>query len=747
MARPDGNGATGRRGVTRNDGGAAVEKDVRPESVARAEELRALIRHNNELYNVLDAPEIPDAEYDLLVLELRQLEADYPSLVTPDSPTQTVGAAPSGLFQEVRHRVPMMSLDNAFDEDELRAWGERLRRVDPSLDLDALAFSSEPKVDGVAMSLVYEKGRFAQAATRGDGVTGEDVTANVATVKDVPKDLAKAGGPYPGVLEVRGEIYMPVADFEAMNKRQAEAGERLFVNPRNSAAGALRQKDPGVTARRPLHFWAYAIGFVEGAAARRAWPATTQTATLAQLKKAGFPVSPDARQVVGMAAVVARCNELAASRHDMAYEIDGVVNKVDELALHAVFGATSRAPRWAIAFKFPPEERTTRLLDIMVSIGRTGRATPFARLEPVFVGGSTVGVATLHNEDQVAAKDVRPGDLVIVRKAGDVIPEVVGPVKEGPGVPARRKPKWKFPTKCPSCGEPLVRLPDESDTYCTNIDCPAQRVQRIAHYSSRSAMDIEGLGEERVLQLVAAGLVNDPADLYGLTIDELVQLERFAEISARNLVSAIGASRTRPLSRLLVALGIRHVGPTGARAVARAFGTLEAIEAATVEELAAVDGVGGVIAASLAEFLSADTNVAVISRLRAAGVSTEEPGAAGTTGGSTGAVTSSPQTLSGKAVVVTGAVPGYTEKEPRRRSWRAAARRPAACRRRRLPSSSAMHPGPRRPRRPRISASRPSTQRRSTRCSKRANCRGKAGGGVSTGRACALGSVGPARCP
>jgi DNA ligase (NAD+) len=654
MARKGG-GASSGNGGTPSDGGR-----VPPEAAARAKGLRTLIRHNNELYNVLDAPEIPDAEYDLLVVELRQLETDYPALVTDDSPTQTVGAAPSGLFQEVRHRVPMMSLDNAFDEDELRAWGERLRRADPSLDLDALAFSCEPKVDGVAMSLVYEKGRFVQAATRGDGVSGEDVTANVATVKDVPSVLAKAGGPYPDVLEVRGEIYMPVADFDAMNKRQADAGERLFVNPRNSAAGALRQKDPGITATRPLHFWAYAIGFVEHAPSKQPWPAATQTATLAQLKKAGFPVSPDARQVRGMAAVVARCNELAATRHDMAYEIDGVVTKVDELALHAVFGSTSRAPRWAIAFKFPPEERTTRLLDIMVSIGRTGRATPFARLEPVFVGGSTVGVATLHNEDQVAAKDVRPGDLVIVRKAGDVIPEVVGPVKDGPGAPKRRKPKWTFPTSCPSCGEPLVRLPGESDTYCTNIDCPAQRVQRIAHYASRSAMDIEGLGEERVLQLVGAGLVNDPADLYGLSIGQLVQLERFAEISARNLVSGIDASRARPLSRLLVALGIRHVGPTGARAVARAFGTLEAIEASRVQELAAVDGVGGVIAASLAEFLSADTNVAVIDRLRAAGVNTEEPGAAGESDGGTDTVASLPQTLAGKAVVVTGAVPGYT---------------------------------------------------------------------------------------
>ncbi len=557
-------GGSGGDGSSGSGGSAAIPK----EAADRAAELRRQIVHNNELYNVLDAPEIPDSEYDLLVVELRQIEADYPALATPDSPTHTVGAAPSGLFQEVRHRVPMMSLDNAFDEDELRAWGERLRRQAPDLDLEALAFSCEPKVDGVAMSITYERGRFVQAATRGDGVTGEDVTANVATVGDVPKELAEAGGPYPDVLEVRGEIYMPVEEFEAMNKRQAELGERLFVNPRNSAAGALRQKDPTVTARRPLHFWAYTLGVVEGGpggagggsragsggmaggggrgkstAHEVIWPAPTQTATLAQLKKAGFPVSPDARQVIGMTAVVARCEELAQARHTLAYEIDGVVSKVDDLALHDLFGATSRAPRWAIAFKFPPEERTTRLLDIMVSIGRTGRATPFARLEPVFVGGSTVGVATLHNEDQVAAKDVRPGDLVIVRKAGDVIPEVVGPVREGPGVPKRRKPKWKFPTLCPSCGTPLVRLPGESDTYCTNIDCPAQRVQRISHYASRSAMDIEGLGEERVLQLVAAGLVNDAADLYDLTPDQLAALDRFGALSAANLVAGIDASR------------------------------------------------------------------------------------------------------------------------------------------------------------------------------------------------------------
>ena len=650
---------------------AAVRKET--DLAARAEELRGLITHHNEMYHVLDSPEIPDAEYDLLVGELRQIETDHPSLATEDSPTMTVGAAPSGLFQEVRHRLPMMSLDNAFDEGELRAWGERLRRQDPALELSKLGFSTEPKVDGVAMSLTYERGRFVQAATRGNGVAGEDVTANIATVKDVPKELAKAGGPYPDVFEVRGEIYMPVKEFEAMNKRQADAGERLFVNPRNSAAGALRQKDPGITAQRPLYFWAYAVGAVEGAPKGAGgtnggrgkwdgnWPAETQTGILGQLKKAGFPVSPHAARMEGIDAVIARCRELEEARHSLDYEIDGVVAKVDARVLQAALGATSRAPRWAIAFKFPPEERTTKLLDIMVSIGRTGRATPFARLEPVFVGGSTVQLATLHNEDQVAAKDVRPGDLVVVRKAGDVIPEVVGPVKGGT---ARRKPKWKFPTRCPSCGELLTRLPGESDTFCTNIECPAQRVQRIVHYASRGAMDIEGLGEERVYQLVSAGLITDPPDLYGLTVEQLVQLERFAQISAGNLVAAIEASKSQPLSRLLVALGIRHLGPTGARALARAFGSLGAVETAGEETLAGVEGVGGVIAASVAEFLA--QNESVVARLRAAGVNTEEGGASGAaarTGGEAGSAVTQEQTLAGKTVVVTGAVPGYTREE------------------------------------------------------------------------------------
>jgi DNA ligase (NAD+) len=605
---------------------------------ARASALRQLIEYHNERYHALDAPEIPDAEFDLLVRELREIEAAYPAVVTPDSPTQTVGAAPVGLFQPVQHRVPMMSLDNAFAEADLRAWSERLRRQIPDLDLERLTFSSEPKVDGVA--------------------------------KSVPKTLdAKKAGPFPALLEIRGEIYMPLAEFAAMNKRQEAAGLRLFVNPRNAAAGALRQKDPNVTATRPLSFWAYQVGEVEGRPAGSRWPATTQSGTLALLKKAGFPVSPDARLVTGVGVVIARSLELEHERHALAYEIDGVVTKVDDLALHGRLGATSRAPRWAIAFKFPPEERTSKLLGIEVSIGRTGRATPFGRMEPVFVGGSTVEVATLHNEDQVRVKDVRPGDVVIVRKAGDVIPEIVGPVLGGPGAPKRRRPKWKFPTSCPSCGQPLVRLEGESDTYCTNIDCPAQRVQRIVHYASRSAMDIEGLGEERVFQFVAAGLIADPADLYDLTVPQLAALERFATLSAANLVAGIAASTAQPLSRLLVGLGIRHLGPTGARAVARSLGTLEAIMAATEEELAAVDGVGAVIAASIAEFLGMPTNQAVVARLQAAGVTTEEPGArggaaAGAAGPGNAAGRAGPaQTLEGLTIVVTGSVPGFTREE------------------------------------------------------------------------------------
>jgi len=632
----------------------------------RAAELRGRLRYHNERYYVLDSPEITDAEYDSLFRELQEIESAHPELATSDSPTRAVGAPLTGLFAEVRHQIPMMSLDNAQSEAELRSWADRLVRLVPDLDLTKLEFSCEPKVDGVAMSLTYRRGRFAQGATRGNGVVGEDVTVNVATIRSIPETLDPAAAPFPEQLSVRGEIYMPTAEFAALNERQLAAGAKVFVNPRNSAAGSLRQKDPKATAARPLAFLAYQVGELEGESQAvgdthsNKWSFATQSDALAALRAAGFPVSPDARRVSGIDAVLARCRELEEHRHDLPYEIDGVVVKVDGLALHRRLGHTSRAPRWAIAFKFAPEELATRLIDIMVSIGRTGRATPFARLSPVFVGGSTVQLATLHNEDQVRLKEVRPGDMVLVHKAGDVIPEVVGPVLDHPDAPKRRKGPWRFPHTCPSCGGPLVRLPGESDTYCTNIDCPAQRVQRIVHFASRGGMDIEGLGEQRVVQLVQAGLIGDPADLYQLEAAPLVALEGLGELSAANLLGAIEASKRQPMSRLLVALGIRHVGPTVARALAGAFGSLEALMAASSDALASVDGVGRVIADSVVEFLGNPANHTVLERLVSSGLTTEQPGAAGREGASGPGLS---QTLAGRSVVVTGTVPGYTREE------------------------------------------------------------------------------------
>jgi DNA ligase (NAD+) len=637
--------------------GDGVEGDgVDP--VARAEELRALIRYHNDRYHRLDDPEIADGEYDALVRELRAIEADHPDLAVPDSPTSSVGAPVSALFSAVTHRVPMMSLDNAFSPEELQAWADRLAKLVP----DDTAFVCELKIDGLAISLTYRDGRFVQAATRGDGRTGEDVTPNVATIADIPDRLADAVDPPPAVIEVRGEVYMPASAFEELNRRQAEAGERLFVNPRNSAAGSLRQKDSSITAGRALSFWAYQVGQLELVAGSEADEgsnlpgalAVTHADTLAWLDRAGFPVNPERSLVRGLGDVLEFCRRWEAGRHDLDYEIDGVVVKVDDLALQRRLGATSRAPRWAIAYKFPPEERTTLLRGIAVSIGRTGKATPFAVLEPVFVGGSTVSLATLHNEDQVQAKDVRPGDTVVVRKAGDVIPEVVGPVLvKG----KRRKPKWKFPTACPSCGAPLVRLPGESDTFCTNLDCPGQRVQRIAHFASRSAMDIEGLGEQRVQLFVDRGVLNDVADLYSFTSETFEGMEGFASVSIANLLRAIDESRSRPLHRVLIGLGVRHLGQVGSLALARSLGDIDAIAAADEGTLAVVEGVGPVIASSVVRWLASDVNRSVVERLRRAGVNLTEPDRGPAT--APGAA----QTLAGKSVVVTGTLDGFTREE------------------------------------------------------------------------------------
>ena len=626
--------------------------------VARAESLRALIAHHNEQYHRLDAPEIADAEYDALVRELRAIEAEHPDLVVPESPTSAVGATPSALFAPVAHRVPMMSLDNAFSPEELQAWADRLAKQIP----EDTTFVCELKIDGLAISLTFRDGRFVRAATRGDGSTGEDVTANVATIADIPKELDGAVAPPPALIEVRGEVYMPISAFEDLNRRQAEAGDRLFVNPRNSAAGSLRQKDSSITASRALSFWAYQVGELElvagaGPAAGTVSPgelATTHADTLTWLDRAGFPVNPERSVVQGLDAVLDFCRHWEADRHELDYDIDGVVVKVDDFELQRRLGATSRAPRWAIAYKFPPEERTTALLKIEVSIGRTGKATPFAVLDPVFVGGSTVSLATLHNEDQVRAKDVRPGDTVVVRKAGDVIPEVVGPVRvKG----SRRKPAWTFPTVCPSCRAPLVRLPDESDTFCTNLDCPGQRVQRIAHFASRSAMDIEGLGEQRVQLFADHGLLNDVADLYSFTAGTFEGLEGFAAVSVANLLGAIDDSRSRPLHRVLIGLGIRHLGQVGSIALARALGDIDAIMAADEATLAGVDGVGPVIATSVTRWLASEVNRSVVERLRSAGVTLVEPGRG------EAATPALPQTLAGRSVVVSGTLDGYTREE------------------------------------------------------------------------------------
>jgi DNA ligase (NAD+) len=605
---------------------------------ALAARLRDEIAHHDRRYHQLDDPEISDAEYDALVRRLRTLEEEHPELVTPDSPTQRVGAPPSSLFAPVRHLVPMMSLENAVSLEELKAWGQRLsRRV-----AEASSFVCELKIDGVAMSIRYQGGRYTRAATRGDGRVGEDVTENVRTLRDLPERLA--GHDVPGLVEVRGEVFMPTSAFEALNARQMAEGGRVFANPRNSAAGSLRQKDAAVTATRELSLFTYQLGAVEGGPSF-----ATHSETLEWLRGLGLPVNPEICVVDTLDEVHDVCRHWLEHRHDLDYEIDGVVVKVDDLAMRDELGATAKAPRWAIAYKFPPEERTTRLRSIMVSIGRTGKATPFAQLEPVFVGGSTVSQATLHNQDQVRAKDVRPGDVVIVRKAGDVIPEVVKPVlAERPEGLA----EWVFPSDCPRCGEPLQRLEGESDTFCLNVDCPAQRRARIEHFASRGAMDIEGLGERTAVQLLDRGLVADAGDLYRLVPDDLVGLEGFGELSARKLVEAIDRSRSRPLPNLLFGLNIRHVGGRMAQVLAGAFGTLDRIVEASEEELAAADGVGPVIAASVAEFFSLARNREVVEKLRAAGVDLgriEEP--------------TEPQVLAGRSVVVTGTLEGFSREE------------------------------------------------------------------------------------
>ncbi|MFM7064562.1 MAG: NAD-dependent DNA ligase LigA, partial [Actinomycetes bacterium] len=627
---------------------AGPDPDLDP--AGRVDWLVEQVRHHDRAYYEQDAPEIPDADYDALLRELRALEAAHPDLVAPDSPTQTgVGGAPSAQFAPVEHAVPMMSLDNAMDADELRAWGDRTARRLAELGVDGpVRYVCELKIDGLALSIRYEGGRYVRAATRGNGKVGEDVTANVAGVDDVPDQLGPGA---PDLLEVRGEVYLPIESFERLRARTeaenavaVEAGRKprpLPVNPRNAGAGSLRQKDPSVTAGRGLAFWCYQLGEVVGAEAP-----PSHSGALGWLGGLGLPVNPTTQVVDDLDAVYEFCERWTAARHELGYEIDGIVVKLDDLAVQQAMGSTAKAPRWAIAYKLPPEERTTLLRDIQVSVGRTGRATPFAVLEPVFVGGSTVGMATLHNADQVALKDVRPGDTVTVRKAGDVIPEVVGPVLE---LRPEGLAPWVFPTACPSCGGPLDRAEGEVQHRCSNEGCPSRVLARICHFASRGAMDIDGLGEQQVALFLELGLLSDVAGIYSLDLDRIRELPGYGDLSVANLTAAIDASRSRPLANLLFGLNIVHLGPSGAEALTSALGGLDAIRSASVDDLAAVEGIGPVIAESVHSFFADPVQADLVDRLVAAGLHVAGPERSVL-----------PQTLAGKAVVVTGTVPGYS---------------------------------------------------------------------------------------
>jgi DNA ligase (NAD+) len=655
------------------------------EAASRAAALRAQLERYGYEYYVLDAPTVPDAEYDRLFLELQALEMRHPALITPDSPTQRVGAAPSRAFEAVAHAQPMLSLANAFEPADVDAFDRRVRDALPGLldgDVD-LVYTGEPKYDGLAVSLRYEHGRLALAATRGDGSSGENVSANVRTIRAVPLRLL-ADGPVPEVLEVRGEILMFRADFERLNREQRVLGEREFVNPRNAAAGALRQLDPSITARRPLRFFAYGVGEIVGAQVPG-----TQWELLEWLRGFGLPVSAERERLVGAQGLLDYYRRMQARRPELPYEIDGVVYKVDRREWHELIGHVARAPRFAVAHKFPAEEAVTELLDIEVQVGRTGSLTPVARLRPVFVGGTTVSNATLHNEDEIRRKDLLIGDEVVVRRAGDVIPEVVRALSErrDPQDDPSRSPRYRrftMPLHCPACGSAAVREPGEAAWRCpAGLFCAAQRKQALLHFGQRRAMDIEGLGEKLVEQLVDAALVRTPADLYRLTTAELAGLERMGEKSAANLVAAIAASRSRPLARFVFALGIRHVGEEVARQLAAAYPDLDALlgedwlalqarksdiqkenirRRGRGEPLLAVplEGIGVEIMESLQRFFAEAHNREVIAALRAAGVdpgsrSREAPESAGSapSGGDPDRAAS----LAGLTFVITGTLP------------------------------------------------------------------------------------------
>ena len=607
---------------------------------ARAAELRAFLRHHNYQYHVLDSPVIPDIEFDEALRELQAIEAAHPELIVADSPTQQIGGTVSEAFAPVTHRERMFSLDNVENVEDLEAWRTRIVRL---LDREPPGYSCELKIDGLAISITYETGHLVRAATRGDGITGEDITANVRTMENVP--LVLSGDP-PAVIEVRGEIYMPVSAFDELNQRQADDGKPPYVNPRNTAAGSVRQKDPAVTGSRRLLLWAYQIGYLEGGPVLE-----SHTAQMEWLTTLGLPVNPENHTVATIEAVETYVRRAEEQRHVHDYDTDGIVIKVDNLADQSTLGFTAKSPRWAVAYKLPPEEKATTLLGIEINVGRTGAVTPYAVLDPVFVGGVTVTNATLHNESEVHRRDVRPGDTVIVRRAGDVIPEVVGPVLS-------RRPEglagWHMPKRCPFCGNPLVLSEGEAKAKCTGgYECPSRIREHLAHFAGRGAMDIEGLGYKTVDLLLSEGLIRDPADVFTLKPDDLLGREGWGETSVSNLLSAIDEAKDREVGRLLTGLGIDHVGGTVARVLARRFGSIEALAAASDEDIMQIDGIGPEIAGSVVSWFADSDNANLIDKFRATGVRMEDP------------VDESERSdlLDGVTVVITGSLERFSRSE------------------------------------------------------------------------------------
>jgi DNA ligase (NAD+) len=612
----------------------------------RAAELRERLHQANHEYYVLDRPTLSDPEFDRLFRELRELERNHPELRTPDSPTLRVGAEPASRLEKAQHLAPMLSLDNAFSEAELEAWETRNARI--AAEVRSAGYVAEPKMDGLAIALTYEHGVLVRGATRGNGAIGEVVTANLRTIGDIPLRLSDADARVPPLLEVRGEVFLSLSGFEALNQRRAAAGEATFANPRNAAAGSLRQLDPTITAGRPLRFFAFAVQ--PDPEEPEPLPARTQSELLGLLAAWGLPVNRLHERCADLAAVEGYVRRLEASRGGLDYEIDGAVIKVEPLALHGELGVVGgREPRWAIAYKFAPTLATTLLRSIEINVGRTGSLNPYAVLEPVEIGGATVKLATLHNEEDIRRKDIRPGDRVVVKRAGEVIPQVVGPVlEEG----ARRSEPFTMPGACPVCGTPVERPGSEVMTYCPNAACPARIYWGIVHFVSRGAMDIRGLGERTTQQLIETGLVRDVGDLYALTVEQLLELEGFQQKSAENLVAAIADSKSRGLARVLFGLGVRHVGETVAQLLAQHFGTADRLLEASVEEVEAIHGIGRVIAEALAAFAAEPRNREIVAKLAAAGVDLTEAAPRPAEG-----------PFTGLTFVVTGTLPTLSRKQ------------------------------------------------------------------------------------